>query len=138
LSPARLPPDAVGPPAQNGPVVRVTVRSRRSQPLQGLRPTTVHDVHEQTELGEVLLRSLIRAQLSVALRILAALVAVMVGIPALFELAPGVARYRVLGAPIAWIVLGGAFYPLMWLTGRFYVRAVERNEREFVEVVERS
>ena len=50
---------------------------------------------------------------------------------------PGLAGYRVLGLPLPWLVLGGAVYPLLVLLGLLYVRQAERNEREFVEFIER-
>ena len=51
---------------------------------------------------------------------------------------PGLADYRVFGLPLPWLVLGGAVYPLLVLLGVLYVRQAERNERDFVEFIERS
>jgi hypothetical protein len=56
----------------------------------------------------------------------------------LFATHPGLAEYRIFGLPLPWIILGGAVYPLLVLLGVLYVRQAERNERDFVEFIERS
>jgi hypothetical protein len=40
--------------------------------------------------------------------------------------------------PLPWVLLAVAVYPFLLLLGWLYVRAAERNERDFTEVVERS
>ena len=44
---------------------------------------------------------------------------------------------EVLGMPLSWVLLAFAVYPLLFLLGWLYVRAAERNERDFSDVVER-
>ncbi len=39
--------------------------------------------------------------------------------------------------PLPWVLLGFAVYPVMFGLGWFYVRASERTERDFTDVVER-
>jgi uncharacterized BrkB/YihY/UPF0761 family membrane protein len=96
------------------------------------------ELKEQTEVGEVLLRSLTRAQLMLALRIFAVFGFFLLGLPALFATHTGLADYRIIGLPLPWLVLGLAIYPLLVLLGLLYVRQAERNERDFVEFIERS
>jgi energy-converting hydrogenase Eha subunit A len=96
------------------------------------------DLIEQTEVGEVLLRSLIRAQLTLAARIFAVFGGLLLGLPALFASRPNLASYRLLGVPLPWAILGGGIYPLLVLMGILYVRHAERHEREFTEIVDRS
>jgi hypothetical protein len=118
---------------------RVAVRNPRGRavrPAPGERARV--ELAEQTEVGEVLLRSLTRAQLMLAVRIFAVFGFFLLGLPALFATHPGLANYRVVGLPLPWLVLGGAVYPLLVLLGLLYVRQAERNERDFVEFVERS
>ena len=43
-----------------------------------------------------------------------------------------------LGMPLPWVLLAFVVYPFLLLLGWLYVRAAERNERDFAEVVERS
>ena len=118
---------------------RVVVRNprgRATRPAPGERALT--ELAEQTEVGEVLLRSLTRAQLMLALRIFAVFGFFLLGLPALFATHPGLADFRILGLPLPWVVLGGAVYPLLVLLGWLYVRQAEHNERDFVEFIERS
>jgi cbb3-type cytochrome oxidase subunit 3 len=44
----------------------------------------------------------------------------------------------VLGMPLPWVLLGFAVYPFFVCVGWFYLRAAERNERDFADVVNRS
>ena len=82
------------------------------------------------------MRSLLREQLRLALRILA-LLAVSVGsLPLVFHLAPGLGDVRLLGVPLAWLLLGVLVYPLLILLGWLYVRQAEANERDFADLVE--
>ncbi|HEY4409728.1 MAG TPA: hypothetical protein VGO87_07585 [Acidimicrobiia bacterium] len=118
---------------------RVAVRNPRGRATRrepGERALT--ELAEQTEVGELLLRSLTRAQLMLAVRIFAVFGFFLLGLPALFATHPGLADFRILGLPLPWLVLGGAVYPLLVLLGVLYVRQAERNERDFVEFIERS
>jgi hypothetical protein len=118
---------------------RVAVRNPRGRATRrepGER--ALAELAEQTEVGEILLRSLTRAQLMLAVRIFAVFGFFLLGLPALFATHPGLADYRLIGLPLPWLLLGGAVYPLLVLLGFLYVRQAERNERDFVEFIERS
>ena len=146
--PPRRTPAAAGPETTDPPVSpidpalaarRVAVRNprgRATRPAPGERGLT--DLAEQTEVGEILLRSLTRAQLMLAVRIFAVFGFFLLGLPALFATHPRLADYRIMGLPLPWVLLGGAVYPLLVLLGFLYVRQAERNERDFVEFIERS
>jgi hypothetical protein len=96
------------------------------------------ELEEQTGVGEVLVRGLIRAQLALAVR-LSLLVAGLFGVlPLAFALAPGLARARVLGLPLPWLLLGVGAYPVVGGVAWAYVRLAERNERDFTDLVDRS
>ena len=119
---------------------RVAVRNPRGRATRSTTPgeRALAELKEQTEVGEVLLRSLTRAQLMLAVRVFAVFGFFLLGLPALFATHPGLVDFRVLGLPLPWLVLGGAVYPLLVLLGLLYVRQAERNERDFVEFIERS
>ena len=119
---------------------RVTVRNPRGRATRPTAPgeRALAELAEQTEVGEVLLRSLTRAQLMLAIRIFAVFGFFLLGLPALFATQPGLADYRVFGMPLPWLVLGGAVYPLLVLLVVLYICQAERNERDFVEFTERS
>jgi len=96
------------------------------------------ELEEQTRVGEVLVRGLVRAQLALAVG-LASIVAVGLGLlPLLFAVAPNVARVTVLGVRLPWLLLGVLAYPFLVIVGLVYTRMAERNERDFAELVEKS
>ena len=112
--------------------VRVTGPPRRA----GHRRPRTSEIDDQTLLGSVLMGSLVRSQLRLAIRTLLPVLTFALGVPLAFHLAPGLAEVRLLGVPLAWLVLGGFVYPFLWLLGRSYVRRAERNEQDFAELVE--
>ncbi len=57
-------------------------------------------------------------------------------LPLVFHLWPRLADADLAGLPIAWLLLGGLVYPFLLLVGWRYVRSVERNERDFADLVE--
>jgi hypothetical protein len=118
---------------------RVAVRNPRGRATRrepGERALT--ELAEQTEVGEILLHSLTRAQLMLAVRVFAVFGCLLFGLPALFATHPGLAEMRIFGLPLPWVLLGGVVYPMLVLLGVLYVRQAERNERDFVEFIERS
>lgn len=119
---------------------RVVVTSPRARAARGsVRPPAVaRDIDEQTRLGEVYIRSLMRAQLRLAIMVGAGLGFLLAGLPLLFAVVPPVREARVFGMPLPWLLLGFLVYPLLVAGGWLYVRHAERNEREFARLVERS
>jgi hypothetical protein len=96
------------------------------------------ELEEQTAVGEVLVRGLMRAQLALALRLSLVVIVGLGLLPLLFAVAPGVAQAAVLGIRLPWLLLGGLAFPFLVAVGWIYVRMAERNERDFAELVERS
>ena len=90
-----------------------------------------------TRLGELYMSSLLRSQGRLALSVLVALGVLVGGLPLLFTWAPALADVELLGMPLPWVLLGFAVYPVMFGLGWIYVRASERTERDFTDVVER-
>jgi hypothetical protein len=117
------------------PRVRVVLAGGARPP----RPdAAAREIEEQTPVGEVLVTGLIRTQLSLALR-LSVLVVALFGIqPLLFALAPALTRASVGGIPLPWLILGVLAYPVIVGVAWAYVRAAERNERHFSELVSRE
>ena len=121
------------------PPRRVRVTSpRMSASRRGPARPAAREIDEQTRLGEVYMRSLLRSQLRLALSVLAATAVLLGGLPVLFVLAPSVAHAHVLGVPLPWLLLGGLSYPLLWLAARYHVVHCERLEAEFTDAVGRS
>jgi hypothetical protein len=86
------------------------------------------DIDEQTGVGALYTRSLLRTQLRIGLSAVALVVLGIGALPALFALEPQLAEIRVLTVPLPWLLVG---------VGWWHVRASERAEREFADLVER-
>lgn len=120
------------------PLPRVRVTSARMVATRRTTsPPTFREIDEQTDVGAVYMRTLVRSQLSLAL-----LVVLMVGVclgslPLVFGYLPSVAQWRVFGVPVPWVVLGVLVYPFVVLLAYAYVRQAERVERDFVTVLDR-
>ncbi|WP_051466129.1 MULTISPECIES: hypothetical protein [Pseudofrankia] len=95
------------------------------------------DLEEQTVLGDVYLRGLLRDQRRLAIGVLVALGVVLGLLPALFALVPDLAGTRVpgLGVSVPWLVLGVAVYPTLVVVARAYVRAAEHTENDFTDLL---
>ncbi len=117
---------------------RVIVTGPRTAAARGLTQRGVRDLDEQTTVGEVYLRSLIRTQLRLALTVCATVLLIGGGLPLLFAWWPEARSVRILGLGLPWLVLGVLAYPALVAGGWAYVRAAERNERRFAELVERA
>jgi nucleoside permease NupC len=94
------------------------------------------ELHEQTEVGDALVRGLVRAQLGLALR-LGALVLGALGVLALLDSAfPSLSAVTVFGIRPNWLILGVLVYPMMYGVGRLYIRLAEQGERDFTRIVD--
>jgi uncharacterized membrane protein (DUF485 family) len=100
-------------------------------------PHARRELAEQTRVGDALVRGLVRAQLSLALRLAAVVIVGLGGLPLVFAFAPRLAGARPFGVSLPWLLLGVAAYPFLLVAGLVYVRLAERNERDFAELVER-
>ncbi|TDE48623.1 hypothetical protein E1295_20980 [Nonomuraea mesophila] len=116
---------------------RITVTSPRTTAARRPRYPATREIDEQTRLGEVYMRSLLRTQFRLALFVCTVLACVIGGLPLLFLLMPDLGEVRLLGVPLAWAVLAGLIYPAFVVGAWLYVRQAERNERHFSELVER-
>ena len=103
------------------------------------RPTEVsRQIDDQTGLGEVYMRSLVRTQLRLAVGVLGLFVAPLAALPLVFVAAPAVRGATLFGLPLPWLVLGVLVYPTAVVAGWWYARRAERAEREFAELVDRT
>jgi drug/metabolite transporter (DMT)-like permease len=121
-------------PQRRVAVTHPRTAAARSAAKRGVR----RDGNDGTALGVTMIRSLRRAQLRLALIVGSGLLVALGGIPLLFLLDPPLREARVGGLAVGWILLGVVVFPLIWLTAWWYVRAAERNESQFVDLVERS
>ncbi len=122
-------------PPDTGPPARVRVTSPRTTARRTRAVPVVAEIDAQSAVGEVYMRSLVRSQLRLALAVIAVVAGALLCLPLLFSLAPGVAERAVAGVPLAWLVLGVVVYPALVAAAWWYVRAAERAESEFSDLV---
>ncbi|MEV3902202.1 hypothetical protein AB0K11_07735 [Mycobacterium sp. NPDC050551] len=94
------------------------------------------EVQEQTQVGDALVRGLVRAQLGLALRLAAVVLCAVTAIVVVNSAFPGFADIDVAGVRANWLILAALAYPLLYGVGRLYVRLAEQAERDFVRVVD--
>ncbi|MDQ3629336.1 MAG: DUF485 domain-containing protein [Actinomycetota bacterium] len=118
-----------------GRSVRVRVTSPRTNAARTRTVPVVAEIDAQSTVGEVYMRSLVRSQLRLALVVIAVVAGSLLCLPLLFALAPDVAERPVAGIPLAWLLLGLSVYPVLVAAAWWYVRAAERAEAEFSDLV---
>jgi hypothetical protein len=94
------------------------------------------EIQEQTQVGDALVRGLVRAQLGLALRLAVVAVCAVAAIPLLMGAFPGLTEVPVFGIRLNWLILAVLVYPVLYGVGRLYVRLAEQAERDFVRVVD--
>jgi hypothetical protein len=131
--------------AHTPPPRRVTVAHPRTlaslgstRPPAGRRTPATDDLGRQTPLGDIYLRSLMRAQLRLGLAVVGILVVLLAVLPYLFVTVPGLRDATLAGIPVPWLVIGVAVHPVILALARAYLRQAKRNERDFADLVERS
>lgn len=118
---------------QPPPRVRVTGPPRRRADV--VRSPGTREIDAETALGEVFMRSLLREQLVLAIRVLVALALTVGLLPVAFHLFPALGEMRWGPVPVAWLLLGVLTYPWLVVLGWFYIRRSEANERDFADLV---
>ncbi|WP_129666699.1 hypothetical protein [Phytoactinopolyspora endophytica] len=116
---------------------RVTVTGPRRRRPRARRQAVAAEIDAQTQLGEVYMRALLRAQLRLGLTVAGVVFGLVALVPLAFTFAPRLTDLELLGVPLPWVVLGGAVYPVLITAAWFYVRHAERIERDFAEMVGR-
>ncbi|CAN5358659.1 hypothetical protein BH09ACT7_BH09ACT7_48290 [soil metagenome] len=119
--------DAPGP----APRQRVVLAHRRGARMVRTRV----EVQEQTEVGDALVRGLVRAQLGLALRLATVVLCLIIAIPVLGNAFPALEALTVLGIRVNWLLLGVLLYPLLYGVGRLFIRLAEQSERDFMAIV---
>lgn len=116
------------PPARE----RVVLAKRRGARMVRTRV----EVQEQTEIGDAMIRGLVRAQLSLATRVAAAVGLLFGVVPVLLLVFPDVADVVVFGVRLPWLLAVSVPLPTLLGAGWFYIRAAERNEQDFADLVD--
>ena len=120
------------------PNQRVRVTSARRGATTPRRRPVARDLDEQTELGDVYLAGLMRAQRRLSIIVISLILAGLIGLPLLLATVPSTRSLTIAGVPFPWIAIGVAVYPSAWFLARWYTKQCERLEADFVAVVEGS
>lgn len=108
------------------PLVHATAPQRRS---------ARQEIDEQSTVGAVYVRSLVRAQRRAAIAV-TLVAAISIGVMPLAFWTDPARSWRIGEVPAVWVVLGAGVYPWVWWLGRAYVWRAERNETTFVALME--
>ncbi|HET9654041.1 MAG TPA: hypothetical protein VFP72_01720 [Kineosporiaceae bacterium] len=98
--------------------------------------TVSREIDEQTGVGEVYLRSLLRAQLRLGLSVIAVLALALGTLPLVFAVIPRLGTVRLFTVPLPWLLVGVSVYPLLFGVAWWHVIAAERAEKDFAAIVE--
>ena len=115
---------------------REVITGPRRDVRRRTRRSAVEDIDQQTRVGVVYVRALIRTQLLLGLSTVAVVVVPLAALPLLFGLVPGVRALQVGPLPLWWLLLGFLVYPAILGVGWWYIRHAERNEEQFTDLVE--
>jgi uncharacterized membrane protein (DUF485 family) len=91
---------------------------------------------EQSDVGELFVRSLIRSQLRLAVVVASGFLVILVGIPVLFSVFPDINTWTIATVPLPWLLLGLGIYPLVIACAALYVRSAGRIEQRFRDLVD--
>lgn len=94
------------------------------------------DAAVDSEVGRLYVRSLIRSQLRLAIVVAAGFLLVLAACGLMVALVPDLARLRLLGIPVNWLILGAGLYPVIGLAAWLYNRSAARNEARYRELVD--
>lgn len=113
--------------------VRVTAPHAfpRSPAQGGRRSLESREAAQDSEVGQVFVRSLIRSQLRLALVVAGGFLLILAAFPLILVVVPGLAETRIGGLPFGWLLLGVGIYPVIGLSAWLYVRTAARNEARY-------
>jgi hypothetical protein len=133
ITPRQIPVIGTAPPEPGSTRVRVVLSERKgvARPVR-----TIKEVQEGTAVGELLRRDLIRSQLKVTLRFAGLTALVLGALPALFVMAPEVARLQMAGVRLPWLLLGVFVYPFLVGVAWRFTRVADRVEQNFADHVQ--
>lgn len=120
---------------ENKPRREVITGPRRDVRRRAPRPVT-DEIDDQTRVGKVYLRALIRTQLLLGLATVALVVLPLLAMPLIFGWWPAARSLQVGPLSLWWLILGILVYPAILGVGWWYVRQADRNEAQFTDLVE--
>jgi len=110
-------------------------RVRVTAPRSAARPAESRESAEESAVGQVFVRSLIRSQLRLALVVAGGFLLILGAFPLLAAI-PGLAESRIAGIPFDWLLLGAGIYPVTGISAWLYIRSAARNEARYRDLAE--
>lgn len=92
------------------------------------------ELEQSSTWGTGMVGDLARQQLRCALVVAAVVVLLLGALPLAYFFSPTFAGVSVIGVPLAWLLLGVAPFPLMFVAGLWFNHMADRHEREFVKM----
>ncbi|MEO5317231.1 hypothetical protein PV761_01385 [Arthrobacter sp. CC3] len=111
--------------------VKVTAPRSEAKPVMDSRVAA-----EESDVGQVFVRSLIRSQLRLSLVVAAGFLLILLAFPLMLGLVPGLAEATIAGIPFSWLLLGAGIYPVIGLSAWLYIRSASRNEARYRDLAE--
>jgi hypothetical protein len=111
--------------------VRVTAPQSAARPVPESR-----EAAEESDVGQVFVRSLIRTQLRLAVVVAGGFLLILLAFPLMLGLVPGLAESKIAGIPFGWLLLGAGIYPVIGLSAWLYIRTATRNEARYRDLAE--
>jgi hypothetical protein len=111
--------------------VKVTAPRSEAKPVMDSRVAA-----EESDVGQVFVRSLIRSQLRLSLVGAAGFLLILLAFPLMLGLVPGLAEATIAGIPFGWLLLGAGIYPVIGLSAWLYIRSASRNEARYRDLAE--
>jgi len=97
----------------------------------GRQAADTREAAEESDAGQVFVRSLIRSQLRLGIVVAAGFLFILLAFALMLGLVPGLAELRIAGLPFDWVLLGAGIYPVIGLSAWLYVRTAARNESRY-------
>ncbi|MCU1548948.1 MAG: hypothetical protein JWO29_1899 [Arthrobacter sp.] len=117
-------------------MTRVRVTAPRTPVVRAAQPAAdSRETAEESDAGQVFVRSLIRSQLRLGLVVAGGFLLILLAFPLMLWLVPGLAASKIAGVPFGWILLGAGIYPVTGLSAWLYVRTAARNESRYRDLV---
>jgi hypothetical protein len=122
-------------------MTRVRVTAPRSLAPRGTALTAARsaaatrEAAEESDAGQVFVRSLIRSQLRLALVVTGGFLLILLAFALMLGLVPGLAESTIAGLPFNWVLLGAGIYPVIGLSAWLYIRTASRNEARYRDLV---
>ena len=95
----------------------------------------LREAAEESDAGQVFVRSLIRSQLRLGVVVAAGFLLILIAFPLMLGLVPGLAESTIMGLPFDWVLLGAGIYPVVGLSAWLYIRTASRNESRYRDLV---